>query len=316
MLVLDWLMPGVTGIEVCKYLRSSPATLEMPVLLMTAQREIAQIVEGLRAGANDYLTKPYAAEELRARVGALARSKALRERAEEAEAFLRTLLASLPDAVLLVNPAGQVSFANDEALRVLAPTAERIVGRARSRSWCRASVSRRRTRAASLPDVHIGSRRCSSRSSGRSSPRRGMSLTISLRDVTEKRRRESRRLDFYSMVAHDLRTPLERDAACASTGSSPAAGAAPAGGPERRAEDRGATSATLVALINDFLDLARMESVGLVIDAAGDRHERARPRRGGGVFASSREASSLDLRASAAARRRASRSIGGAWRRC
>ena len=73
-LVLDWLMPGVTGIEVCKYLRSSTATLETPVLLMTAQREVAQIVEGSARGER-LLTKPYAAEELRARTGALARSK-------------------------------------------------------------------------------------------------------------------------------------------------------------------------------------------------------------------------------------------------
>ena len=122
---------------------------------MTAQREVAQIVEGLRAGANDYLTKPYAAEELRARTGALARSKALRERAEEAEAFLRTLLASLPDAVLLVNPAGQVSFANDQALSILALRGRRIMGEP-----IEVVVPGLRLDTANesgvLPDVHIG----------------------------------------------------------------------------------------------------------------------------------------------------------------
>lgn len=291
-LVLDWLMPGVTGIEVCKYLRASRATLETPVLLMTAQREVAQIVEGLRAGANDYLTKPYAAEELRARAGALARSKALRERAEEAESFLRTLLASLPDAVLLVNPAGQVSFANDQALRVLAPDGRSIMG---ERIDLVVPGLRLDTANESgvLPDVHIGSdvfeplvRPLLAET--------GMSLTVSLRKVTEKRRRELGRLDFYSMVAHDLRTPLSamlmRVDWLLSGRRGPLLPDVLSDVQKIEARIR-----ELVALINDFLDLARMESVGLVMTPqAVDMNELVRV----AVEEHSQlaEASSLDLR--------------------
>src|SRR5690349_13989553 len=58
-LVLDWVMPGVTGIEVCQYVRSADARIaEISVLLLTAQDRTEQIVEGLGSGANDYLAKP------------------------------------------------------------------------------------------------------------------------------------------------------------------------------------------------------------------------------------------------------------------
>src|SRR5689334_11296008 len=99
-LVLDWMMPGVTGIEVCKFLRAREETSELSILLLTAQSNTEEIVEGLAAGANDYLSKPYSPAELRARIGSLIRGKKLRERAEAAERSLRAMLAHLPDALI------------------------------------------------------------------------------------------------------------------------------------------------------------------------------------------------------------------------
>jgi two-component system response regulator MprA len=70
-LVLDVLMPGVDGLEVCRRLRSSGNGL--PVLMLTARAEVEDRVEGLDAGADDYVTKPFALEELLARLRALLR---------------------------------------------------------------------------------------------------------------------------------------------------------------------------------------------------------------------------------------------------
>ena len=79
-MVLDWVMPGVTGVDVCRFLRASgPAAQKIGILLLTVHRDTEQIVEGLSAGANDYLAKPYEDEELRARVGSLARTRELLE---------------------------------------------------------------------------------------------------------------------------------------------------------------------------------------------------------------------------------------------
>jgi two-component system, OmpR family, response regulator MprA len=70
-LVLDVLMPGVDGLEVCRRLRRSGSSL--PVLMLTARAEVENRVEGLDAGADDYVTKPFALEELLARLRALLR---------------------------------------------------------------------------------------------------------------------------------------------------------------------------------------------------------------------------------------------------
>jgi DNA-binding response OmpR family regulator len=66
--ILDWVMPGMTGIDVCRKLRTQPRTSGIYVILLTVRNSPADIVAGLRAGADDYVTKPVQAEELRARV--------------------------------------------------------------------------------------------------------------------------------------------------------------------------------------------------------------------------------------------------------
>jgi two-component system response regulator MprA len=70
-IILDVLMPGVDGLEVCRRLRTAGSTL--PVLMLTARTEVEDRVAGLDAGADDYVTKPFALEELLARVRALLR---------------------------------------------------------------------------------------------------------------------------------------------------------------------------------------------------------------------------------------------------
>jgi DNA-binding response OmpR family regulator len=66
--ILDWVMPGMTGLEVCREVRAHRRTAGVYVILLTARNSPADIVAGLRAGADDYVTKPVQAEELRARV--------------------------------------------------------------------------------------------------------------------------------------------------------------------------------------------------------------------------------------------------------
>lgn len=82
-LLLDWVMPGMSGDEVCRYVRAQPHTYDLPVILVTSSRiETLDIVEGLRLGANDYVPKPFADEELRARVRSVLRAKEHREAAQ------------------------------------------------------------------------------------------------------------------------------------------------------------------------------------------------------------------------------------------
>lgn len=68
MAVLDWLMPGLDGVDICRRLRENPTTATTYVLLLTGQTSKDSVVTGLDSGADDYLTKPFDREELRARL--------------------------------------------------------------------------------------------------------------------------------------------------------------------------------------------------------------------------------------------------------
>jgi two-component system phosphate regulon sensor histidine kinase PhoR len=267
-LVLDWVMPGLSGIEICQFLRSRPATAELPVLLLTVQQNTDEIVQGLGAGANDYLGKPYAAPELRARVGALVRSRAQREQIDRAQRVLRRVLAQLPDAVVTIDAERRILFVNSEAERILGSRAEALIDRALPDVLPALQLGSRAqagsTRQASLPDVRCGDYVLAPRVSIPPSDDEG-NTTFTLRDVTEVRRQEARRVDFYSMVAHDLRSPLS--AILMRTQMLQQGHRGPVT-PEVKAEleRMHAGVRDLVRLITDFLDLSQIETGNFRID--------------------------------------------------
>jgi two-component system phosphate regulon response regulator PhoB len=71
--VLDWMLPGLSGIELCRRLRARTETQRLPVLMLTARSEEAERVRGLSTGADDYMVKPFSVPEFVARVRALLR---------------------------------------------------------------------------------------------------------------------------------------------------------------------------------------------------------------------------------------------------
>lgn len=73
LLLLDWMLPGLSGIEICRRIRSRSEMRDMPIIMMTARGEESDRIRGLDTGADDYLTKPFSIPELTARVRALLR---------------------------------------------------------------------------------------------------------------------------------------------------------------------------------------------------------------------------------------------------
>lgn len=71
LVILDIMMPGMDGYEVCRRLRATPQTAQVPVIMLTAKSQVEDKVAGFQAGADDYLTKPVIPAELVARVKAL-----------------------------------------------------------------------------------------------------------------------------------------------------------------------------------------------------------------------------------------------------
>ncbi|MDB5442166.1 MAG: phosphate regulon transcriptional regulatory protein PhoB [Phenylobacterium sp.] len=73
LILLDWMLPKVSGVEVCRQLRAKPETRRTPILMLTARGEETDKVRGLDTGADDYVVKPFAMSELTARIRALLR---------------------------------------------------------------------------------------------------------------------------------------------------------------------------------------------------------------------------------------------------
>jgi len=73
LLVLDWMVPAISGIELCRRLRMRPETERLPIIMLTARGEESDRVRGLSTGADDYLVKPFSTPEFMARVRALLR---------------------------------------------------------------------------------------------------------------------------------------------------------------------------------------------------------------------------------------------------
>jgi two-component system, OmpR family, phosphate regulon response regulator PhoB len=73
LLILDWMLPGLSGIELCRRLRQRPETKALPIIMLTARGEESERIRGLATGADDYVVKPFSVAELMARVKALLR---------------------------------------------------------------------------------------------------------------------------------------------------------------------------------------------------------------------------------------------------
>ena len=83
LLILDLMLPGLSGIEICTALRASARTSAMPIIMLTARGEESERIHGLEVGADDYMTKPFSPNELVARVRALLRRTAPRAVADQ-----------------------------------------------------------------------------------------------------------------------------------------------------------------------------------------------------------------------------------------
>ncbi|HTE45056.1 MAG TPA: HD domain-containing phosphohydrolase [Gemmatimonadaceae bacterium] len=91
LVLLDWMLPGISGIDVCRQLKQDPATRLIPVVLVTGLDGRESRLEGINAGADDFLTKPFDSDELRARVRSLTRLKRYTDELDSAESVITSL---------------------------------------------------------------------------------------------------------------------------------------------------------------------------------------------------------------------------------
>ena len=131
----DVMMPGLDGFGLLRELRADPATVEMPIMLLSARAGEEARIEGMEAGADDYLIKPFSSQELLARVGALLDLAKVRRAAadvvlSESEERFRLLVDGVQEyAIFMLDPEGRVVTWNTGAQRIKGYRAEEIIGR-------------------------------------------------------------------------------------------------------------------------------------------------------------------------------------------
>ena len=232
LILLDWQMPGVSGLEACHFLRERFDEVSLPILMLTTRGAKSDFTEGLSAGANDYVAKPYDDAELLARVRTLVRIRRQAEAMRAREELFATTLRSIADAVITTSPAGIVTFMNRCAQELTGWTADAAVGKPFAQVFVAHHVQSR-MRVADLAQSAVREGRTVTsegetlltRLDGKQVPvdesaspigEAGvLGAVIVARDATERRRAIALAKDradleekLIGIVSHDLRSPL------------------------------------------------------------------------------------------------------------
>lgn len=131
LIVLDLLLPGMSGLELCRTLRARPETANLPILMLTAKASEADRVVGLEMGADDYLTKPFSPREMVARVKAILRRAQVPSKASQAGSYERGPLKINFSTyeVFIGGKAVKLTLKEFELLRFLAQNPNRVLSR-------------------------------------------------------------------------------------------------------------------------------------------------------------------------------------------
>jgi len=129
LVLLDVVLPGLSGLETCRRMKAHPATARIPVIFMSARGETEDVVAGFDTGAADYIAKPLRMEEVCARVRAQLRLSGGSDAQKEQADRLRMIVDSMDQGLLIVERCGRIQYANPACDRYLGHAADELVGR-------------------------------------------------------------------------------------------------------------------------------------------------------------------------------------------
>ena len=115
LVLLDLMMPGIDGLEVLRRMRDNPRLASIPAIVVTAAYSPTQEIDGLNAGADDFIAKPYQPQVLLARVRTVLRTRHAEETAGRAEALEHVLIEGMRDLVFVVDDQGRFSYVSPSA---------------------------------------------------------------------------------------------------------------------------------------------------------------------------------------------------------
>lgn len=134
LVLLDVMMPVMDGFAVCRYLRADPRTAEIPIIMVTALDDQESLMEGLAAGADDFIRKPFHRAELRARVGTIVRLNRYRHLWAQRERYAQ-LVERAPNGVVIIDTQHTIRLANRAFAHMLAVEPAALSGQALGASF-------------------------------------------------------------------------------------------------------------------------------------------------------------------------------------
>jgi DNA-binding response OmpR family regulator len=129
LMVLDWMIPELDGLEVCKTIRNEPATAALPIIMLTAKTSEIDRILGLEIGANDYVTKPFSVRELMLRIKKQLQHKMDKEEAEGPIQFANVIVDVDRHLVTVAGEPIQLTGIEFKLLTVLAKRSGRVQSR-------------------------------------------------------------------------------------------------------------------------------------------------------------------------------------------
>ena len=126
LIVLDLMLPGLDGLEVCRILKREPRTASIPIIMLTARGEEADIIVGLELGADDYITKPFSPRVLNARVRAVLRRATMEQVGDDAQ---------IEVGALVIDPRRHEALLKGQVLDLTATEFRILHYLARKRGW-------------------------------------------------------------------------------------------------------------------------------------------------------------------------------------
>ncbi|WP_221030911.1 response regulator [Actomonas aquatica] len=221
-ILLDVMMPGIDGFETCRLIREMEGLKEVPILILTALDDRKSRLEGLKAGADDFITKPIDTTELRIRLRTITRINRFRNLYEERARFEQAINHS-PDGVIIANGEGNITLINPAARDLLSPEApvngkfcELLAPDAAEQLRTQMQQQKSTGRSSILTEFVYG-RRIPNQVEITAAHLDGDSIIFNIRDITERQSLEAQLISMQRLevlgqlaggIAHDLNNIL------------------------------------------------------------------------------------------------------------
>ncbi len=215
-IISDWNMPRVTGIDLCRSIRSTPSDSYTYILLVTARSSKEDMIAGLSAGADDFISKPFEPAELIARVRTAGRVLSMEKNVRQSEKRNLALLGAIPDMIMRINSGGIIQDYRPSLHDVINAPVHKVIGTSISKYFSEGQLNEGKkalelalhTKEMQTMEFTLKIGDSSHVFEARLKESGPDEVTAIVRDISDRARLDQMKSDFINRATHELRTPI------------------------------------------------------------------------------------------------------------